>query len=97
MSEDEVARRHIAVLEHEGVSEAEVGTWTLDEEAARRKLAEYRLVDAARWLCMIVEVATLLGASTIELEPSFGELPCVIVSITGEDEAGVMIVMLARA
>lgn len=74
MSEDEVARRHIAALEHEGVSEAEVGAWTLDEEAARRKLAEYRLVDAARWLCMIVEVATLLGASTIELEPSFDEL-----------------------
>lgn len=69
---DDIAQRHIAELASEGVAEGEgeVGEWTLDEAAARTKLAEYRLGDVDVWPCAIVEAAMLLGASTILFEPS---------------------------
>lgn len=68
MSDDEVAKRHIAALERTGVVASEQGTWTLDEAAARRKLAAHRLADAGVWPCTIVEAASLLGALSIRFE-----------------------------
>jgi membrane protein implicated in regulation of membrane protease activity len=69
---DEVAQRRIAELASAGVEhgEAELGEWTLDDTAARAKLAEYRLADVDVWPCTIVEAASLLGATTIMFEPS---------------------------
>lgn len=68
VSDDDVAKRHIAALERNGVVASEPGTWTLDETAARRKLAAHRLADADVWPCTIVEAATLLGALSIRFE-----------------------------
>jgi hypothetical protein len=59
--------RLIAALE-QGGRESEAGTWSLDEAAARRKLAEYRLADPRVWLCTIVEAAVVLGAPSIRVD-----------------------------
>lgn len=65
--------RLIAELERGG-SESEAGAWTLDEAAARTKLAAYRLADPRVWLCTIVEAAVLLGALSIRVERSVDAL-----------------------
>jgi hypothetical protein len=62
------SERLISALEREGVVAGEAGAWTLDEAAARRKLAAHRLADASVWPCTIVEAASLLGALSIRFE-----------------------------
>ena len=63
---DDIAARLIAEL----AGEAEFidgGGFTIDPEAARRKLADRQLADPDAWVLLVVEAAELAGVDTVEL------------------------------
>jgi hypothetical protein len=70
---DEVSNRLIAELEAEAKL-VDHGEFTMDDVAARTKLARYRLADPSGWACLVVEAANLFGATRVEVFASIGQI-----------------------
>lgn len=90
---DEVSERLIAKLEAEAKL-VDRGEFTMDDVAARTKLAQYRLAEPSDWICLVVEAANLFGATRVGV---VGKLAQMWIRFDGEPLDGAAIFSKAAA
>jgi hypothetical protein len=77
---DSVSDRLVAQLEAQAKL-VDHGEFTMDDAAARTKLAQFRLAEPSDWVCLVVEAATAFGATRVQV---IGQLTQLWIRFDGE-------------